>query len=193
MRTISWLWLGTVAFALLSAAGGARAEEKKNQSRMPSRASAEPGPVHQQMSMLAGEWTTVTKMRMGPDAKPQESEGKATLSMILDGRFLRDESTGKFMGRDVKSLKIYGYNTEARRFEGVWMYTQSNAIMTLTGTTEDDGKTVNWAASVEGPGGKMDFRIVTRVQDEDHFTVEMHAKGPDGKDISFETVYTRKK
>ena len=36
-----------------------------------------PGPIHEAMATHAGEWTTETKFRMGPDAEPEISEGSA--------------------------------------------------------------------------------------------------------------------
>lgn len=192
MRTMSWLLLGTLSAALI--AGAAQAEGKKDKPNMPSGEMARPGPMHQHMGTLAGEWTTVTKFRGTPDAKPVETEGRATLSMILDGRFLREESSGKFMGKDVKSVKLYGYNMDSKHFESVWMYTESTAMLTMTGIPEEESGKTNWTGHVEVNGGKMDFRLVTQLQDDDHFTVSMYGKGPDGKDgPSFETTYTRKK
>ena len=156
---------------------------------------SKPGPFHERMAKLAGEYAFVTKFRMQPDAAPQESNGTATLSMQLDGRFLREENSGEMLGQRYTGLRIYGYNSDAKRFEGVWMYTGSLGIMNLVGKSDDDGKTVHWDAVAEvTANGKMQFEVITRVVDDDHFVVELIAKLPNGqKGPSFESTYTRKK
>ena len=155
---------------------------------------SKPGPIHEKLAKLAGEYTFVTKFRPQPNAEPQETSGTATLSMMLDGRFLREENSGEMLGQKYRGVRVYGYNSDVKRFEGVWMYTGSVAMMNLVGKSDDEGKSVNWVAEAETANGKMKLDVITRVVDEDHFVVEMIAKLPNGeKGPAFESTYTRKK
>jgi len=67
--------------------------------------------------------------------------------------------------------------------------------MNLTGTSKDDGKTVNFAANFnDDSGAKQGFDVATRQLDDNHFVVGLYAKNPDGsRGPAFETTYTRKK
>ncbi len=185
MRGRVWL-AGLMVTAL--AAPLARAEERG----MPP---SKPGPEHERLAKLAGEYTTVSTFRAQPDAKPMESKGTATIRRILGGRFLKEESRGTFMGQPTEGVRLTGYNSPAGRYEATWVYTHSLAMMTLSGESKDDGKTIEWTGTVEqGKGQKMTLYVVTHFIDDDHFVVELHAERPgEGKGPVFETAYTRKK
>ena len=68
-------------------------------------------------------------------------------------------------------------------------------MMTMTGASKDEGKTVEYDASYEGAGGRREQMTITlKIADEDHFTVTIVAKVPEGQPApTFETSYTRKK
>jgi hypothetical protein len=154
-----------------------------------------PGPIHEEMAKVAGDYTTETKFWMKPGDKPQESKGTARITSILDGRFLSEDNTGSMMGKPIKGHRLIGYNQGAKQFESVWTYTMSTGIMTMTGTSKDQGRTVHWNASYSGPEGKKQtLEVETRHLDEDHFVVKlMHATGPGGEGPVMETTYSRKK
>jgi hypothetical protein len=193
--TVSWrILLTAILTAYLGLPGGPlRAKEK--QPKAAAHPSAEPGHIHKQLAKLAGRYTTLTKFWAQPGADPMESKGTARFTAILGGRFLQEKGAGTMLGQAYHSLKLWGYNTEAGRFESTWLYTGSTAQMTLTGTSKDEGKTVDYTATVDGKkGSKMTLGVVTRRIDDDHFVVELSMKTPDGKKgPTMETTYTRKK
>jgi hypothetical protein len=114
--------------------------------------------------------------------------------MTLDGRFLVEEDSGNFAGQPSKGFKMIGYNNASKRYEGIWTYTMSTAIMTLNGTSADGGKTVSFAASFDNEGGlKEKLNIFLRKIDDDHFVVDLRGTMPDGKPgPRLETTYTRR-
>jgi hypothetical protein len=144
---------------------------------------------------LAGEYTTVAKFRMKPGDEAMESKGTAKLASVLGGRFLQEENTGMQLNQPISGMRLYGFNAGSGQYEGMWVYTASTGIMTLTGSSSDGGKTIKWAASFDvAKGQKMNLEVVTKVVDDDHFVVELIARGPDGKPgPTLETTYTRKK
>jgi hypothetical protein len=156
----------------------------------------EPGPIHKGMAKLAGNYKTTTKFAFSPDAKPEETTGTAKLTSVMDGRFLLEENTGKMMGKDYKGLKLWGYNGVAGQFESTWTYTEATGMMRLVGTSNDDGKTIQWKATVDmGKGSDpMTLYAETHLVSPDQFTVELYAKDKSGKrGPSFVTTYTRNK
>lgn len=156
---------------------------------------ATPAAAHSRLGKLAGEYTTTTKFYMQPGAAPQETAGEAKLWMTLDGRFLSEENTGTFMGQPLKGFRMLGYNNASKRYEGIWTYSMSTAIMSLNGTSSDGGKTVTLAAAFEGESGaKEKLSVTLRQADDDHFVVGLSGTSADGKPgPMLETTYTRKK
>lgn len=155
---------------------------------------AAPSASHAALAKLVGEYTTASRFTAAPGTAPMESGGEARLTMTLDGRFLVEDGSGSFAGQMSKSFKMLGYNNASKRYEGIWTYTMSTAIMTLNGTSADGGRTINFNASWDDEGGaKRSLQIVMRQIDDDHFVVELTEKSADGKSGPvLKTTYTRK-
>jgi hypothetical protein len=155
----------------------------------------QPGPQHQQLAKLAGEYTTTSKLKqLGVDdgqggTATQESTGTAKLTMTHDGRFLQEEDAGTMMGMPTKGTKITGYNNASGQYEAVWLWTMSTGLMTMTGKSTDGGKTITFNASFTGPDGKKQpLTITMKTIDDDHFTTEIK-----GDKADMTTTYERKK
>jgi hypothetical protein len=98
------------------------------------------------------------------------------------------------LGQPYTGMHLYGYNNATGKYEATWIYTGSTATMTLTGTSKDDGRTIEYPASIDRKGTKMTLYVVLKHVDDDKFTVELYAKNKDGsKGPTLETTYTRKK
>jgi hypothetical protein len=147
-----------------------------------------PGAEHKALAKMAGDYTTKSVMDMG--GQKQESVGTAKIASHMDGRFIAEEGKGEMMGMPYSSHKMYGFNNAAKKYEGVWMYTGSTGMMTMTGTSSDGGRSILFTAAVDQGGQKQNFTITVKRMDDDHFTVEM--KMPEGGP-SMVTTYSRKK
>jgi hypothetical protein len=154
-----------------------------------------PGPEHEALAKLAGEYTTMMRFRPTAAQPAQESKGTAKFTSVLDGRFILEESTGEQFGKQFKARKIYGYNNAAKRYESAWVYTASTAIMTLHGSSPDGGKTIRLNATVaQANDAQMNLIVTLKRINDDSFTVELDLKTPDGTaGPALETTYTRKK
>jgi len=193
MNRASTFLLGVSAgAALLAGALRQQGEPAKPASGPSAIEAATPGPAHKRLAQRAGSYATSTKF-VGTGAPP-DSKGSATIKPVLEGRFLLEENAGSFEGQPSAGMRVLGYNNATKQYEGFWMFTGSTAVMSLAGTSADDGKTIELAGAFEAaPGVKQAFRIVSREIDADHFVVEMHAKLADGSEgASFETTYTRR-
>jgi hypothetical protein len=154
-----------------------------------------PGPAHQKLAKLAGDWTTKTKLS-GHGVPPEETEGTAKITVVMGGRFVHEEASGITMGMPFTSAKLMGYNNGSKKYEAVWTYTLGTNMMTMTGTSDDEGKTIKCNATFENEiGVKETFNITYKIADDDHFTVVFDGgKMPDGSPgPTMETSYTRKK
>src|SRR6516162_2081945 len=153
----------------------------------------EPGPVHEKLAKLAGEYTTVAAFRIKPDQPPMESPGAAKITSVMGGRFILEENSGTTFGDKFTGLRLIGFNNATGQYEASWSYSRSTAIMLMTGTSKDDGKTIDWSGSfATGKDDKMVLHVTTRIVSNDRFEVELIAKMPDGsKGPTLLTTYTR--
>lgn len=201
IRTISAVAISAIAFSVLAGqqAGGnkpgqtppAKPPEAAHDAQAEMQ-DAMPGPIHQHMTKCVGEFTTKTKMS-GMGMPAEETTGTAKITMSLDGRFLVTEEEGTMMGMPFKSTKISGYNNAAKRFEGVWMYTMSTGMLTMTGSSDDNGKSITWKGTYVEADGEHTLKVTTKHIDADTFVETLsHADGQEEGPV-METTYTRKK
>jgi hypothetical protein len=130
-----------------------------------------PGPIHRRLMRLAGEWTVATKLEM-PGQPASDTVGKATLAAALGGRFLHETGDGEMMGAPTHHFKQWGYNNGSKKYEAVWSWTMSTGLLSMSGESPDDGKTILWIASYDNEVGvRQEFKCKTTLADDDHFTV----------------------
>jgi hypothetical protein len=156
---------------------------------------AKPGPEQAFLAKRAGEYTRTVKFVAQSNADANASTGTATISVTLGGRFMVEENTDTVFGRPVSGTRIYGYNNITKQYEAVWMYTMSTAMLFLTGTSPDGGKTIDLTGlSQNHRGDKIPIHATIRQVDDDQFVVTLMSTGADGKEAAFQqTTYSRKK
>ena len=148
---------------------------------------------HAHLTRRAGEYTTTIKYRSAPDAEPEVSTGVATITSILDGRFISEDNSGTMGGAPFSGRRIMGFNNRTERFEASWFYSNSSAMLVLVGESNDLGSTIDLKGSYEGAPGKM-FTLTARIRfiDFDRFAVDMLSNAPDGSQyVMLETLYKR--
>ena len=91
-----------VALPLVAWAGDDAAEEAWMQAMAP-------GDPHTDLATQAGEWSYIVTLWREPGAEPISLEGVATKTMIMGGRFLREELNGAFDERP-QGFGVTGYD-----------------------------------------------------------------------------------
>lgn len=193
----------SVMLSSLFLIGGSASAQEKTQTRQDYAApdasrtadSTKPGPEQASLAKRAGKYTRVVKFLGQPGAAGAPSTGTATISVVLEGRFLLEESTDTVFRRPVEGMRLNGYNNVTKQYEMVRMYTKSTAITMMTGASKDGGKTIDFTGSSDTSAmGRMPLHAQLRQVDDDQFVVTFSTTGPDGKEAAFqETTYTRKK
>ena len=201
-RTLSAVAVSAIAFTVLAGQqAGQKAPTQTPPAHKPPEAAAPeagmgddmPGPIHQHMKQCVGDFTTVTKMT-GPGMDGMEpSKGTAKISMALDGRFLVTEEEGTMMGMPFKATKIAGYNNGTKQFEAVWMYTMSTGMLNMTGTSDDNGKSINFKGTYREADGEHTLKVTMKHLDENTFVETIHHADGEDEGPVMETTFTRKK
>jgi hypothetical protein len=161
----------------------------------PTADTTKPGPEQEFFAKRAGEYTRTVKFVAQPNADANASTGTSKISVALGGRFIVEENNDTVFGRPVSGTRIYGFNNITKQYEAVWMYTGSTAMIFLTGTSSDGGKTIDFNGMTQNlRGGKVPLHATMRQIDDNQFVVTLMSAGADGKEAAFqETTYTRKK
>ena len=157
---------------------------------------ASPGPNHERLKKLVGEWNLTVKWTMDPSQPMQETKSTSVVTSLMDGRYCQELSTGDMMGKPFNGMGITGYDNVLNKYVSIWLDNMGTGIMTSEGTADASGNVVNWTGQSSDPmtGKLAKFRLVTRFVDDDHHVFEMYAKSPDGKKEfkTMEITYERK-
>ena len=154
-----------------------------------------PGPAHQALEPLIGDWNAEVKMWMTPDAPPTITKGTAKNTWTLKGRFVQQEFNGEFMGKPFRGISFTGYDNVRQKYRSVWIDDMSTTVVTSEGDAEDGGKVVtlggDYACAMTGDKHKQTKQIF-RIISHDKHVFEMHdpSKGDNSKEM--EITYTRK-
>jgi hypothetical protein len=153
---------------LLCLAAPAAAQERPDTAEMARRImeNARPGPEHQRLAALAGEWdATFTGMGMNFTI-PVENE------MILGGRFLTSSAGGSVGGMPFGTLTILGFDRGPGVYTAVGFDTFGTFYVTGAGPwIEAENKAVlsgSYQDAVTGHGHEYEF--VWTVHSPDHYT-----------------------
>jgi hypothetical protein len=154
-----------------------------------------PGPEHELLRQLAGEWDAAMKCNFEPGKPPIESTGTYTGKMEVGGFFLITEYKGEFAGQPFQGRGTSGYDSFQKKYKGTWVDSMSPAIYHTEGSFDKAGKVFSERMEGPGPDGKpMKMRMTTEIKDADHMVFTMYNIDKDGKETqAMEIAYTRKK
>lgn len=111
-----------------------------------------PNEHHSALAAMAGKWEVTAKMWMDPSAPPMELTSTMTSEMIMDGRYLREDIHGSFMGRPFHGVTTTGYNNVTGEYEATWIDNMSTAVYHYTGSMDGNQLTLkgSYADAVTG-------------------------------------------
>lgn len=144
-----------------------------------------PGPHHEHMNQLVGNWTYAVKMWMEPGAPAMESQGTMEAKWFYGGRFIETVVKGEFMGEAFEGRGIDGYDNAAEQHFGFWIDSTGTTPMFSTGHCSEGGKVMTMTAEFVDPasGETVKQRSVTTIVDHDHHLIEMYKTMGDGKEV----------
>jgi hypothetical protein len=136
---------------------------------------ATPGPHHESLEQMVGNWKTITKTWQGP-GDPQVSEGKTVNKAVLGGRFIEMTYKGDYMGQPFEGFGLTGYDNQAKKVVTVWADTMSTAMTLSRGTLDTSGKVITMEGTYANPetGKDEPYRTVTRIVDNNKHLFEMY-------------------
>lgn len=148
-------------------------------------AAGQPGEAHKALAPLEGNWTVEVQIWPGPDAEPITSRGTANARFILDGRFIRENFKGEFMGKPYQGFLFIGYDNMTGVYNHVWMDSSNTTMSISTGTASDDWKTFTFTGVSPCPmtGDKeVPFKQVLNIQDDGKRVMKIY-QTRDGEEV----------
>jgi len=157
-----------------------------------------PGPEHEMLARYAGSWALETKMWMSPDAEPMTMHSTAEAEMILGGRYLMSRGSSSFMGQQVETLSLLGFDRRSDEFTVEAYDTMGTYSVGGRGPLSADGTSAVMRGTDYDAIGQMTqvYDFVMTWIDDDTFTFEVifHDKfhAPDGVPFKMVEVTNRR-
>ena len=144
---------------------------------------ATPGAPHAMLGKMAGDWTCTVKYQMDPSQPWQESQSTATITALMDGRYIQEVDSGMMNGMPFTGMGLYGFDNVSGKYVSNWIDNMGTGMMTSVGTSDAGGKVIRWVGTMNDPvtGKPAKARMVTTVIDDDHHTFEMFGVPPGAK------------
>lgn len=141
-----------------------------------------PGSQHEWLGKMVGDWDLTVRFQMDPSQPMQEAKSTSTISALMGGRYIREETAGDMMGMPFQGMGIYGYDNATKKFVSIWIDNMGTGIMKAEGNMDAAGKVLTLHTSVLDPmTGKMaKYRMVRTITDNDHQVYEMYTPPPGG-------------
>jgi hypothetical protein len=150
-----------------------------------------PGPEHEMLAGMAGNWTFEGTFWMAPGAPPMESKGAAERRMILGGRVLAEKVRSEFMGEVFEGFGMTGFDNVSGSYWGTWVDNMGTGLMVSSGECAEDGS-CEFTGTYNDPmlGGPKTVRMTLKAEP-DREVSEMFEQGAEGEFQSARMIYTR--
>jgi hypothetical protein len=155
-----------------------------------------PTEQHRLLKDQVGSWNVVVKFWHDPSGQPDISKGVSRIMLEHNGKFLREDFKGNWMGHPFTGGGYTGYDTIQNKFFSTWIDSASPLLNTMHGKFVPESNTwiFNGEATCPVSGTTHKSEMISHKVDKNHFLVESYIINPDGsKAKTMELSYTRAK
>lgn len=153
-----------------------------------------PGKEHKELAKMNGEWTSVNKMWMDPNADPQTMEGTASAEMLLGDRYSQMKNFGTIMGMPYSGISVIGFDNAKKVYVSSYIDNMGTGMMYAEGVYDEKSKCIVFKGKMVDPltGLDTDYRETINIPDNNTIILIMY-NVMNGKEFkSMEIVYKRK-
>jgi len=158
-------------------------------------AAAMPGPQHQHLAKMVGDWTFTNTFWMGPGAPPQTSTGTMHAEAMMGGRYVEHHWMGSMMGQPFEGRGTDGYDNVSKMWVNSWIDNMGTGILNGSGTCNDAMSTCTYMSKMWDPttGKETSMKSVITWVSDNEFHNEMYGPAPDGKEMKMMEIVARRK
>lgn len=153
----------------------------------------QPGPEHSQLMKWVGSWDVAFTHSSKEGEPEKQAKGTANITSAYNGRYIREEYSSEFEGKQFMGTGTTGYDRAAKQFVTTWYDNMATGISHLTGTATHEGKEITYHGTMVGPPQKsvVQLRHVVAWESDDHFSITMFHRGEGKERKVMELVYSR--
>jgi hypothetical protein len=155
---------------------------------------ATPGPEHQEMARMAGNWKLEITSWMAPGAPPEKNSATAVFRPLLGGRYMQQDVKGEMGGMAYEGMGLEGFDNVSKERFGIWVDSMSTGTMVSRGKCAAGAKSCTMKGTVNDAmtGKPATVREVLTKTSDNSFTFDMYGPDPAGKEFHMmQIVYTR--
>ncbi|WP_212004839.1 DUF1579 domain-containing protein [Chitinophaga sp. HK235] len=143
-----------------------------------------PGPEHDRLAKMNGDWACEITMWKGPGAPPEKTTGTCRNTMVMGGRYQEGRVTSQMEGKPFEGLSTTAYDNSRRMFLNTWIDNMGTGIMMLEGKWDPTISGIVYTGKCHDPiSHKMiDLRQVYKFQDDNNYTLEAY-RVMNGKEV----------
>ncbi|TGK80446.1 DUF1579 domain-containing protein [Leptospira montravelensis] len=150
---------------------------------------------HNQLQQLLGHWSGKTKTWFEKDVLSDESDAEATITSLLDGRFISIDYHSSLDGKPFVGKMILGFDIPYQRFTSSWIDSFHMGSQIMLSSGESKGKGFSVLGSYGNPeyGDKLwGWRTEIQFLSEKEFSLTAFNISPEGEEAkATETIYKR--
>ncbi len=150
--------------------------------------------AHLRLASLAGSWDGNTRTWFEKDVIADESPMRATMSVIMDGRFLSYDYQGSLNGKPFEGKMLWAYDLGNQKCQCSWVDTfhMGTGIMHSEGNETGNGFIVLGSYGGEGIPEPWGWRTELEIINSDQFLLRAFNISPEGDEAkATETIYHR--
>lgn len=134
-----------------------------------------PGPNHKELERFLGQWDTETRLMLPAPTQPEK--GTASYSWLMEGRWVKGESSGTMMGMPIRTFGILGYDNFKMSYVTANVNSFDTTLTTSEGDMDPSGKAILSYGTLDeyltGEHDKM-VKYVWRFVSADEMVLEVH-------------------
>lgn len=152
-----------------------------------------PGPQHEMLAQMVGEWNGEITMWMDPAQPPQTYDGHVVYESIFDGKYIVGNFSSTMMGMPFSGMDLNGYDNIKKVFFTTWIDNMGTGLLYVEGTYDENSNSITYTGETVDPmGNNMKVRNVVTLIDKDNSKFEMYIDYGSSEMKSMEITYKRK-
>lgn len=152
---------------------------------------------HGLLAKLEGEWEGIAKVWFEPGNPVDESPVRGTMRLVMNGRYLLHEYKGRFQGKPLEGLAIYGHELGMKKFQSAWIdsfHTGSGIIFSESLRSGEFSVLGSYAYVTPETEQHWGWRTTVEVVSDDEVIFTAYNISPEGEEAkATEAVYKRVK
>ncbi|MCA8981576.1 MAG: DUF1579 family protein [Planctomycetes bacterium] len=143
----------------------------------------EPGPQHQALQQLVGDWSFELRNMEGGEPGVVSARGTGKIQSVLDGRYLIWNTSAEAEGGEVHGAGLLGYDLLQKQYEFLWVSGRTTGMPIARGEGVLMGRGIDFTIQVRDPrtGRLAVGRTLLRATDLDNFVMENYALDVSGE------------